>query len=413
MQSTVKNRTVFCRDNLEILRGIDSCSVDLIYLDPPFNKNKRFTAPIGSTAEGASFSDIFREEDVKAEWIGLIADQHPILAEFLQGIGNIGDKSNKAYLCYMAIRLIEFHRVLKPTGSIYLHCDPTMSHYLKLLLDCVFGAQQFLNEIVWCYTGPSGARNNFPKKYDSILYYCNGDAYTFNADSVRIPYKSLNTDKGKKASIWKDQGKLQDPNVRAQYVKRGKIPENHWSDIASGGHISPKERLGYPTQKPLALLERIVKASSNEGDVVLDPFCGCATTLVAAERLNRRWFGIDISQKAFDLVRERLNREIERPDEMFTDKTYHRTDIPLRTDEAPIAKPATHKHLLYGNQQGICNGCATPFNFRNLEIDHIVPQSKGGGDNFDNLQLLCGHCNRMKGDRDMPYLMTRLRDMAH
>ncbi|MCX8502040.1 MAG: DNA methyltransferase, partial [Alphaproteobacteria bacterium] len=149
MQPSILNRTVFCRDNIEVLRGMDSASVDLVYLDPPFNKKRNFHAPIGSSAEGASFKDIWYEEDTKEEWIGLIADRHPILHDYLQGIEKIGNVSNKYYLVYMAIRLLELQRIVKDTGSIYLHCDETMGHYLKLLMDCIFGDDYFRNEIIW------------------------------------------------------------------------------------------------------------------------------------------------------------------------------------------------------------------------------------------------------------------------
>ncbi len=383
MQSTIKNRTVFCRDNLEILRGIDGDSVDLIYLDPPFNKKRQFIASIGSTAEGASFSDIFREEDVKAEWIGIIAERNPILANYLQGIGQIGHRSNKAYLCYMAIRLIEMHRVLKTTGSIYLHCDPTMSHYLKLLLDCIFGEGSFRNEVVWHYYNvASVAKSHFGRKHDIVFYYAKTDTSIFHWDDMREAYSE--------GSNWiKNSESYGDKHYKPN--EKGKPMHDVWR-MPTINNMA-KERLGYPTQKPLALLDLIIKASSNEGDIVFDPFCGCATTLIAAERLNRRWIRIDISQKAYELVKERLGREIERPDEMFNEKTYLRTDIPQRTDVAPLPAPTTHKHLLYGNQQGNCNGCGFHFNYRNLEIDHIVPRSKGGGDDFENLQLLCGHCS--------------------
>ncbi|MCH9734635.1 MAG: HNH endonuclease [Actinomycetia bacterium] len=389
MQNTIKNRTVFCRDNLEILRGIDDDSIDLIYLDPPFNKKKQFTAPIGSTAEGASFRDIFHERDVKAEWIGLIADQFPVLAEYLQGVDNIGHKSNKPYLCYMAIRLMELRRVLKPTGSIYLHCDPTMSHYLKLLLDCIFGERNFQNEVVWKYRSGGASKNRFARKHDLIYLYSKTGTYSFNVQ--REPYDAVIAESRKD-----------------KFHPEGKMVSDVW-DISIPS-FSSKERVGYPTQKPIALLERIITVSSNKGDVVLDPFCGCATTLVAAERLQRQWIGIDISQKAYELVKDRLSREIDRPNEMFSDKTYHRTDIPQCTHGGPLPSPTTHKHFLYGNQEGYCNGCKTHFNYRNLEVDHIVPRAKGGADNIENLQLLCGHCNRIKGDRDMPFLMARLQE---
>ena len=350
MQENIKNRTIFCRDNLDILRGIDTESIDLIYLDPPFNKKKTFTAPIGSSAEGASFSDIFRKEDVKDEWLKEIEEEYYSIHELLHAVKNIEGRTsyNFCYLAYMAIRLMECHRVLKHTGSIYLHCDPTMSHYLKLLLDCIFGESNFRNEIVWCYSGPSGANKDFPRKHDVILRYCLSKDWAFNADDVRIPYKQLNTDKGKNPMIWgKSGGKLQDINIRNQYIERGKIPTDYWLDIPSGGHISPKERLGYPTQKPLALLERIIKASSHEGDIVLDPFCGCATTCVAAERLGRKWIGIDVSHKAYEFVKERLAKEIEGKDTLFHEQLVHfQTTPPARTDKGLDAQEKKYVYII-------------------------------------------------------------------
>ena len=146
--NSLENRTIFCDDNLEILTGINSECIDLIYLDPPFNKNKTFTAPIGTSAEGASFTDIFREEDIKKDWLVTIQENYPELSRYLNGIRGVGKPYNFAYLAYMAIRLIECHRVLKSTGSVYLHCDPTMSHYLKTVMDCVFGEDNFRNEII-------------------------------------------------------------------------------------------------------------------------------------------------------------------------------------------------------------------------------------------------------------------------
>ncbi len=147
----VPSRTIFCDDNLDIMRGINSECIDLIYLDPPFSKNKKFNAPIGSSAEGAEFSDIFRKEDVKDERLVTIREDHPELYHYLNGIKGVGNSYNFAYLAYMAIRLLECHRILKSAGSAYLHCDPAMSHYLKSLMDCVFGEKNFQNEIVWRY----------------------------------------------------------------------------------------------------------------------------------------------------------------------------------------------------------------------------------------------------------------------
>ena len=188
----------------------------------------------------------------------------------------------------------------------------------------------------------------------------------------------------------------------------GRVPNNIWVDIPPI-NSQANERIGYPTQKPLALLERIIKASSNEGDIVLDPFCGCATACVAADKLGRKWVGIDISPKAVELVNMRLQQTM--------GSLFHhgyvtaRTDIPRRTDiEAPIPY-RQNKHVLFGQQEGLCNGCKGDFPFKLFEVDHRVPRSRGGTDHLDNLQLLCSSCNRIKGDRPHEYLVARLAEI--
>ena len=183
----------------------------------------------------------------------------------------------------------------------------------------------------------------------------------------------------------------------------GQLPGDIWTDI-NVLNARAKERVNYPTQKPLALLERIIKASSNEGDMVLDPFCGCATACIAAEKLGRQWVGIDISPKAADLVKLRLHNEIG----LFWQGT-HRTDIPMRTDLGVLPSYRTHKHTLFGKQEGLCGGCLVMFPFRNMTIDHIVPQSKSGTDHIDNLQLLCNACNSMKGTGTQEGFIANLR----
>ena len=195
----------------------------------------------------------------------------------------------------MAIRLIECHRILKNTGSIYLHCDPTMSHYLKILLDCIFGENNFRNEIVWGYHAGGASKKYFPRKHDIILLYGKkaGEA-THNI--IRVPYRdsyAYQENHDDRMGVYHPDGKML----------------HDWWEISLISSLA-KERTGYPTQKPLALLERIIKASSNEGDVVLDPFCGCATTCVAAEKLKREWVGIDISKLAHKLVNDRIKQEI-------------------------------------------------------------------------------------------------------
>ncbi len=332
LQETIKNRTIFCKDNLDILQNINSNTIDLIYLDPPFNKKKVFTAPIGSSAEGASFKDYFREEDLKDEWLQTIKEDHIELYNFLNGIKNISSNKhylyNYCYLAYMAIRLIEMYRILKDTGSLYFHCDPTMSHYIKLLMDIIFGEKNFRNEVVWCYKGASEAKKSFPKKHDVIFYYSKGKQANFNYNSIRIPYQNNNV----KPARWKDGTHEKNP--------LGTKCLDWFSDIPSFMTASQsKERIGYPTQKPLALLERIIKASSNKNDVVLDPFCGCATTCVAAEKLKRQWIGIDVSVTAYELVKKRLAKEIKGEEENgqrdllnYEKEVYYTTTSPNRTD---------------------------------------------------------------------------------
>ena len=205
-----------------------------------------------------------------AEWINLMESRHPVLYRVLLAAMTDSDKS---YLAYMAVRLLEMRRILKDTGSLYLHCDPTMSHYLKLLLDAVFGRRRFLNEIIWCYRGGGVPRTAFARKHDIILFYTKGKQSTFHRQHV--PYSEAT-----KALISKRGGTSIDGKARD--LERGATMPDWWTDINSLQTWSP-QRTGYPTQKPLSLLQRIVTASSNPGDIVFDPFCGCATTLVAAD----------------------------------------------------------------------------------------------------------------------------------
>ena len=393
----------------------DEC-IDLIYLDPPFNSNANYAAPIGSEAAGAEFKDTWGLSDIDVAWYGEIAEQYPGLYELLTATRTIHGDSMMSYLIYMAIRTTEMKRILKETGSIYLHCDPTANHYLKMMMDAIFDKQHFRNDISWCYRGMTPKSTRFNSKHDSILYYSKTKERTFNSLKGEPTPESLKTYESAKRRGYNANHKRKMVVIfnEVKYrkaVEDGVIPAgmkesyfdggaprllDWWSDIKILGGPKNKERTGYPTQKPVALLQRIIRASSNDGDVVLDPFCGCATACVAAEIEHRQWIGIDVSPKAYELVKSRLKREVSIGDGGMFGDVIHRTDIP---SERKGKKSKNIKHFRYGEQEGHCNGCLTHFPFRNMTEDHIVPREKGGADTDDNIQLLCGACNSKKGHR--------------
>ena len=385
--------TLYTGDNLYILNGMNSEMVDLIYLDPPFNSKRTYSAPIGSKAMGAEFKDIWTWSDVDAECLNAL-DDHPALVEYIYSIGRVHGKAMMSYITYMAQRIIQMHRVLKDTGSLYLHVDPTASHYLKIVLDQIFGKDNFQNEIIWYYKNASRGRKRFAKSHDIILVYSKIKDFTFYADNVLVPFESGMT-------AWRKAKSGGD-------MPKGKVPDD--VIIMPSLNTMASERTGYPTQKPLALLHKIIEASSAEEDIIFDPFCGCATTCVAAQQLNRRWIGIDIESKAADLLVQRLSGKREGGDKDILFKDFIHTDrIPHRTD-IKIEKPSISiKERLFAEQKRVCNGCGTQMDIRHFEIDHIIPKSKGGGDYYENFQLLCGNCNRVKGDRPMEELVAKLR----
>ena len=451
------DKTIWTGDNLDILRGMNSECVDLIYLDPPFNSNQDYAAPVGSAAAGAAFKDTWTLSDLDVAWMGLIADEQPAVANLMHTAKLTHGRGMQSYLTMMAVRLMEMRRVLRPTGSIYLHCDPTASHYLKLLMDAIFGRAQFRSEITWRRATAKGlAFKGYPNNADILLYFTASDGFKWDRpflphDPAYVDkfYRHIEPDTGRRyqldnlvnpnhnrpnltyeflgvTRVWRwTQERMQRAYEQGLVVqqKPGAVPrlkryldemqgnpvDTIWDDIKPVQAAS-KERVGYPTQKPLALLERIIRASSNEGDVVLGPFCGCATACVASDRLERRWVGIDISPKAVELVNMRLQQSM--------GSLFHhgyvtaRTDIPRRTDiDAPV-NYRQNKHVLFGQQEGLCAGCRVMFPFRNFTVDHIIPQSRGGTDHLENLQLLCGACNSLKGDRPQEYLMARLAEIS-
>lgn len=366
----VQKNTLFYGDNLSILREhIADESIDLIYLDPPFNSNRSYNVLFKdesgqeSEAQITAFDDTWHWNTAAEQtYQELVTASKPQVANMISALRQfIGYNQMMAYLVMMAARLVELRRVLKPTGSLYLHCDPTASHYLKMVLDTIFGVQNFRNEIIWKRrTGSSSAvhqSNKFGVCTDSLFFYArsskatlhpqynmeaegyqdyvdkffkyvddNGRRYRLADLSNPAPrpnlmyeYKGYKPPRNgwaiskEKMAQWDKEGRLyfpKDPNGRIQRRRfldelKGKPVQSLWDDVEPIG-AQAAERLGYPTQKPVALLERIIQASSNPGDVVLDPFCGCGTTIAAAQKLGRQWVGIDITHLAIALQKYRL-----------------------------------------------------------------------------------------------------------
>jgi site-specific DNA-methyltransferase (adenine-specific) len=382
----LQTNVLYYGDNLDILRRyVPDESVDLIYLDPPFNSNRDYNVIFRDESGNRSDAQLLAFEDTwhwgpsaestyryltnTAHHEGRVPDKvSTIIAALRSGIGS---NQMMAYLVEMAVRLVELHRVLKPTGSLYLHCDPTASHYLKLVLDCIFGPDRFLNEIVWKRTHAHGASRRFGAVHDILLSYAKTDRWIWNNVMVEYTedykesfFKFADTDGRRyRATIltgsgtrtgesgkpwrgidptdigrhWAIPGYIRSalPNPKAgvhealnamdemgrilwpakgggtpsfkQYLDdyAGAAPQDVWTDIRVVGS-GATERLGYPTQKPVALLERIIGAASNPGDLVLDPFCGCGTALIAAHKIERRWLGIDITYLSIAVMKARL-----------------------------------------------------------------------------------------------------------
>ena len=445
---------LFIGNNLDVLRGINSESVDLIYLDPPFCKQKKFAAPIGSKAAGMSFKDAWTLDDAEKVWLEECQYAEPEIWHVIRAAKAAHSEAMAGYLAFMLQRLRECQRVMKRSGSIYLHCDPTANSYLRVLMDTVFGAASFRNEIVW---KRYGSHNDTSRRFgcisDTVLFYAGANAtwnvqrgivdpssYTssdFRGTYTTSPLHARSLSGGGYKYTWheikdvwkfpKDRLDELEADSRIHWPKRGKVPRRKVYLSESKGKplnsifddipiASGKERTGWPTQKPLALLERIIRASSNLEDLILDPFAGCATACVAAEKLGRKWCGIDIAEDAEIITSLRLSELTER--ESHCQPTFAMTECkavfhpPVRTDEIEVRFSRNIRSILYKKQNGCCNGCKRKLPIDLLELDHIIPKSKGGRDEDKNAQLLCATCNRIKGNRPQHYLLAELKRKA-
>ena len=518
MPQNFKDNTLYEMDNLVVLRGMNSETVDLIATDPPFNIKRNRSGTAGHYVDNWKWGDTgilpdqWKWNEVHPKWLEEIKDNHTELYHAIDAAKHCQGQDTAAFLCFLSVRLIEMHRILKPTGSLYLHCDPTASHYIKMCLDAIFGRKNFRNEIVW----RRSIAHNDPKRYgnnsDRLLYYSKGGKTTWNGSAIAIPKSPEEIDKtyplqddrgryrtgdltgpshgysgGESSQPWsgydvRSKGRIWSapltggyakwiednliPNYRTikgvhdrldildsvglihhpqkgrsgwpglkRYAKAdtGNPVQSLFTDISGFTNYNKgKEWTGSPDQKPLALYERIIKASSNEGDLVLDPFCGCATTIIAADNLKRRWIGIDRRVDARYHIITRLmgisKKERERMEKFAIDKDWlerqtakyeihYQTEPPIRTDDetcqdnAPELSHVYQHHLepLQSHAEmhqclvdrfGLkCWGCNfVPPDKRYLHLDHIVPKSDGGTNDIDNRALLCQPCNSKKSN---------------
>lgn len=408
------NRTIWVRDNLHIMRGMNSETVDLIYVDPPFKSDVKYQGlPTDFGGDGvvkAEFKDRWKLRDEDRNWHTSSKGEHRCIYEVIEASKLAFGGDMMSCLIYMTARLFEMERILKRTGSIYLRCDYHANHYVKIIMDCIFGKKNFVNEIIWCYPSMSRAKKRFPRKNDTILFYAKSEEYIFNARDplAREEYKESAKSRAKYggAGFAGKKGK-------ANYLRGDtKLADTVWSIP----HVKGKESAKYPTQKPLKLLRRIIATSARKDDMVFDPFCGRATALVAAEDLERKWVGIDISPVARFLVKNRIESELGKQLKIGQrELIVARTDPPARTDVEKNRQETRSemRQRLYTEQDEMRNGCFWKVPKHSMNDDCIAPKAKGGQDVADNIQLLCGTCNSIKGDRDMNYLHARLRELNY
>lgn len=473
--------TVFISDNLPFLKSLDNESVDLVIIDPPFGKRQTFE---GTITPPLTADEQRIERELMETWevydaatayeLGLeYPDQSGTTAKFediwsfrrrvqqgamerfrevcpgayllINATRRTHSDGIAAYIAFMVERMLEIKRVLKPTGSVYVHCDHEANAYLRQMMDAVFGKDNFRNEIAWCYTGPSNTPRWYPRKHDTILFYAKSRVNKFNRDAIRIDYQKLET--GKTSGIFKSAATLSED---------GKVPEDYWLESRDG--MSPVgrssiERTGYPTQKPQTLAVRMIEASSDPGDLVLDCFAGCAYVPVAAQLTGRRWMACDMSPRAWTVVRRqfhkhpqlgivtegevaaddadngKIEQKLENGNRVIKVRGPH--DLPERTtvDDPPLSAVEPLAELRYrqtpretsaqiwdafvdewGPQCWYC-GTQKVRDRRELHLDHIEPNRRDGtNDDCWNRAIACAICNGNKGAELTP---ERTIQMAH
>ena len=475
-QQNFPDRVLYNMDNLDVLRGMNSETVDLIATDPPFNK-KRNRAASASQYEDAwrwaddptmlNRPDQWLWQPVHRIWLDQIQDENRALFQVIESTRMTQDDDTAAFLCFLGVRLLEMHRVLKPTGSIYLHCDYTADGYIRMVMDAIFGSENFRNSIVWQRTTAHNDSKRYGANTDTVVFYTKSDEWTWNEqpqpydDKYKARFRHKDPDgrawadydltaKGLSGggyeyeykgatSLWRvplETMQQLDAEGRLHFTSRGGIRRKRYLDEMPGRPIQSlwtdisvlnsqaKERTGSPDQKPVALYERMIAASSNPGDIVLDPFAGCATTPIAAQNLGRRWVGIDRREDAAYHVANRLLGlginvdDFKARQQSLMPQLQAACEIryipPARTDDGESAphlgpvyrrrRPATMRRQemldILVEQWGVrCWGCGfEPPTAEFLELDHILPDSEGGSNELENRAPLCGPCNKRKSN---------------
>ena len=477
-------------DNLDVLRGMNSETVDLIATDPPFNKKRNRASSSGQYEDAWRWSDHptmagkrpdqWKWQPVHREWLDEIKDANPSLFQVIESTCMTQDDDTAAFLCFLSVRLLEMHRILTPSGNLFLHCDHSANAYIRMCLDAIFGSRNFVNEIAWLRKSEKHnlATRRFPQIHDTIYYYTkkSGRERTHNVQTtpysdehltgnykhrdergVYATFPCTNEKGGNKVykfrgvtRAWRWEPERMEAMYQADMLTQatptspfrykkyladaeGVKVSDLWTDVSG---FQEGEQTGSPDQKPVSAYERIVLAGSKEGDLVLDPFAGCATTVVAARRHNRRWVGIDRRRDAKFHVACRLAgisqddaeeaRKLPHLDEWLGEQlckhgAHYYTEPPIRSDLGDTAAPrlgpvySVHRKTIFTHDEmklmliaefgHRCWGCRFESGIYGdraglyLELDHINPKSAGGHDELDNRALLCGPCNRSKSDK--------------